>query len=116
MGIEEDWPPMEFHWTGKIMECLFLTFVRKAYNDLANMERAYRAASDLDFLFIRPVGIGEDVAPENKWRLQKEKYKDAEYLDTNMAKLDVARFMIQEALHPTRHQDAVVIGGVPKKK
>jgi len=114
MGIEEDWPPMEFHWAGKIMACLFLTFVRKAYKDLANMERAYRAASELDFLFIRPVGIGEDVVPENKWRLQKEKYKDPGYLDTNMAKLDVARFMVQEALYPTRHQDAVVIGGVPK--
>lgn len=113
MGVEEDWPPMEFHWAGKIMACFFLTCVRKAYKDLTNMERAYRS-SDLDYLLVRPVGIGEEVLPENKWHLQTEKYKDNQ-LDGNMAKLDVARYMMEEALSPTRHQAAVVIGGVLKE-
>jgi len=94
------------------MRLLFLTCARKPYKDLAAMEDAYRA-TDLDYLFIRPVGIGEDVLPENKWKLQKEKYKDKE-MGIDMAKLDVARFMMQEALNPTKHKDAVVIGPAEK--
>lgn len=110
VGVEEDWPPVEWVWVGKILAFLFLTLARKSYRDLTMMERAYRN-SKLDYLLVRPVGIGEDVAPVGKWYLQKEKYKDA--LGFNMAKLDVARFMVEEALHPTRHQDAVVIGAEP---
>jgi hypothetical protein len=110
IGVNDDWPSMEFHWAGKIMDCIFMCCARKAYRDLCNMEDNYRA-SGLDYLFIRPVGIGEDVLPVNQWHIQTEKYKDRN-LVSNMAKLDVARYMVQEALQPTRHKDAVVIGGV----
>jgi hypothetical protein len=41
--------------------------------------------------------------------IQKEKYKDTS-LSVNMAKLDCARFMVEEALNPTRHKAAVVVG------
>ena len=74
------------------------------------MERSYRD-SGLDYLLVRPVGIGEDVIPTNQWKIQTEKYKDTN-LDGNMAKLDVARFMVNEVIEPSRHEDAVVIGGV----
>jgi hypothetical protein len=116
MGIEEDWPPVEFHWAGKIMACLFRTpgMARQAFADLTKMERLYKQEKELDFLFIRPLGLGEDVVPKNTWKLQTEKYKDKD-LDIDMAKLDVARFMIQEALTPTRHRAGVVIGGVKEK-
>lgn len=114
MGVEEDWPPMEWHWPGKIMSLMFLTCSRKAYKDLTNMERAYRA-SDVDYLLVRPVGIGEDQLPKSQWRIQMEKHKDTS-LEMDMSKLDVARYMVEEALNPTRHQDAVVIGGVPDEK
>ena len=108
MGINEDWPPAEYHWAGKAMSLIFLTCGRKSYKDLAAMEDAYRA-SDLDYLLVRPVGIGEDQLPKNKWKLQGEKHKDKE-MGVDMAKLDVARYMMQEALEPTRHKAAVVIG------
>jgi NAD(P)H-binding len=114
MGINEDWPPGEFRWEGKAMSVVFTLFARKAYRDLAAMENAYRA-SDLDYLLVRSVGIGEDRVPENEWHIQTEKYKDKD-LTIDMAKLDVARFMVQEALNPTRHKDAVVIGGVKKEE
>lgn len=99
------------------MSLLFVTFVRTAYKDLARMEDAYRATDStaLDFLLVRPVGIGEDQLPVNKWKLQKEKYKDKE-MGADMAKLDVARFMLQEALTPTRHREAVVIGPALQEK
>ena len=72
------------------------------------IESAYRK-SGLDYLLIRPCGLSEDAVPENQWKLQTEKYKDTD-IDIEVAKLDVARFMVQEALEPTRHEDAVVIG------
>jgi hypothetical protein len=108
-GIEEDWPPFEFHWAGKIMRVL-LRVAYFASRDLTLMEREYRA-SDKDFLFVRPTGLGEDVIPVGKWFLQHEKYKDQVGMD--MAKLDCARFMVQEALTPTRHRSAVVVGSEP---
>ncbi|KAL7569329.1 hypothetical protein ACA910_016871 [Epithemia clementina (nom. ined.)] len=116
VGVEEDWPPMEFIGFVKII--LSIMFIlpcisRGAYRDLTQMERAYRATApeDVDFLLVRPVGLGEDVKPVGKWWLQKEKYKDA--VGGNMAKLDCARFMVQEALNPTKHREAVVIGSDP---
>lgn len=114
MGIEEDWPPMEFHWAGKAMKWLFLTSCKKAFKDLTEMEVAYKAASSIDYLLVRPVGISEEQVPVNKWFLQKAKGDDAVGMD--MAKMDVARFMVQEALNPTMHKRGVVIGSEPPKK
>ena len=107
VGIQEDWPPFEMHWAGKIMKLLFITNTRKPFNDLNDMEVMYKESS-LDYLFVRPAGLGEEVVPSGKWMLQKEKYKDP--IGMNMAKLDCARYMVQEALEPTRHKSAVTIG------
>jgi len=113
VGIEEDWPAVEFFKFGQyIMSAMFMTISKASFRDLTAMERAYRATAknEVDFLLVRPVGIGEDVKPVNSWVLQTKKYgKDVE-LGINMAKLDVARYMVEEAIHPTRHRDAVVIG------
>eukprot|EP00525_Craspedostauros_australis_P005185 CAMPEP_0198113018 /NCGR_PEP_ID=MMETSP1442-20131203/4771_1 /TAXON_ID= /ORGANISM="Craspedostauros australis, Strain CCMP3328" /LENGTH=253 /DNA_ID=CAMNT_0043769993 /DNA_START=329 /DNA_END=1090 /DNA_ORIENTATION=- len=113
VGIEEDWPPLEFHFGGKILGLMFRTNTKTAVRDLTQMERAYRSTDekDIDFLLVRPVGIGEECKPSGKWFLQKEKGKDA--LGMDMAKLDVARYMVTEALEPTRHRAAVVIGSEP---
>lgn len=109
MGVKEDWPPIEFHWVGKIMSCIFLTCGRKDYKDLSAVEEAFRSSKDIDYLIVRPVGLGEDVPPRNEWLVQKEKYKDTS-LDIGIAKLDCARFMVEEAIKPTRHKTAVVVG------
>lgn len=111
VGIEEDWPPVEMFTPGKIiLSALFFSFAWWAFRDLTKMERAYRG-SDLDFLLVRPVGIGEDVKPDGKWFIQKEKYVDE--VGFNMAKLDVARYLVEEALNPTRHKSALVLGAAP---
>jgi len=109
-GIEDDQSPLEFHWAGIIMSWMFATVSRRPFDDLTLMERAYRN-STLDFLLVRPVGISEDVKPVGRWFLQKEKGKDA--VGFNMAKMDVARFMVDEALHPLHHKTGVVIGAEP---
>lgn len=112
VGLGDDQPCLEYHWAGKIMDGLFATVSRRERKDLTGSETCFRE-SDRDFLLIRPVGLGEDVVPVNEWFLQKEKFKDK--VGINMAKLDCARFMVQEALEPTKHRTAVVIGNDPKK-
>jgi hypothetical protein len=62
------------------------------------MERTYRN-TPLDYLFVRPVGLGEEVLPTGHWAVQRKKHVDA--VGGNMSKLDCARFMAQEALQPT---------------
>lgn len=118
VGIQEDWPAMEWHWSGKIMGWLFKGPCKKSFKDLNEMEEAYKKNNDktesdndgIDYLFIRPVGISEDAIPKGKWKIQQEKYKDST-LGMNMAKFDVARYMVQEALiSPTKHKTGVVIG------
>ena len=110
-GCNDDWPAMDSHWTRWIMSPMLMTCARTAFKDLCKMEDVVRA-SDSDYLLIRPVGIPEDEVPVNKWYIQKKKWEDAPHFI--MAKLDVARYMVEEALKPTRHKDAVVIGGEPR--
>jgi hypothetical protein len=110
VGIRDDWPPLEFHWSGKVLSCIFLTVGRSDYKDLSKGEEAYTSSlSDIDYLIVRPVGLGEDIVPTGKWYVQKEKYKDTLF-HFDSAKLDCARYMIEEALKPTRHCSAVVLG------
>jgi hypothetical protein len=114
MGVQEDWPPMEFHWAGTIMKWLFQGPCKKTFKDLTQMELSYKS-SDIDYLFVRPTGISEERIPENKWALQQKKGADVVGMD--FAKMDCARFMVQEALNPTMHKRGVVIGGyIPEKK
>jgi hypothetical protein len=110
--LGDDLPGIEWHFAGKIMTTLFRTVSRREAVDLRRAEVAYQD-SDLDYLLIRPMGLGEDVKPKNEWFIQKEKFKDT--LGINMAKLDCARYMVEEALNPTRSRTAVVIGADPEK-
>lgn len=113
VGIEEDWPPLEFFTMGRVaLSTMFLTCSKRNFKDLTTMERQYKATdeSSIDYLIVRPVGLGEEIKPVNAWVIQKKKHVDK--LGFDMAKLDCARYMVEEAIHPTRHRDAVVIGAV----
>lgn len=57
--------------------------------------------SSLDYLFVRPVGIGEEVEEAGKYYLQKPGERA---VGGNMAKIDVARFMVDEAVKPSLHK------------
>ena len=112
MGVNEDKPCLEWRWEGKIMAFLFLTFCRREYNDLASAENVVKANESIDYVFVRPVGLGEDVVPVDNYFLQKKKHEDE--LCPNMAKMDVGKFLVDQAVEPTLHKKAVVIGGDPK--
>jgi len=113
-GVNEDWPPAETFPLGKnALSCLFYTFARRAFRDLTNMETNFKKDKDIDYLFVRPTGLGEDVVPSNEWFIQKRKYEDP--IGYSLAKMDAARFCVQEALQPTMHRTAVVLGSDPAK-
>jgi hypothetical protein len=114
-----EWP----HWAWSVMRCLFKTFQRKGGEDLVRMEESY-VDGELDYLFVRPVGISEDKVPVGRYYLQVpgenmsiDVAADGETIDGivggNMAKMDVARFMIEEAIRPTLHRTSRVIGSKP---
>ncbi len=102
---DKSWP----HWASKVMRLLFLTFTRKARKDLLAMEKLI-TESPLDYLIVKPVGIGEDVVPAGKYFLQEP---GEETVGGNMAKMDVARFMVDEAIQPTTIRGSKVVGSAP---
>ena len=116
MGVEEDWPPVKSFLLGRIiMTVIFTVLGRKMFRDLTQMEKAYRATTDLSYLLVRPVGIGEEVVPCNEWEI-RETGDNIPMAQINMAKLDVARYLVEEALNPTRSKEAVHICAVAKKE
>lgn len=103
---------LEFHWAGKIMDGLFATICRREAKDLIGSENIYKD-SDVDYLLVRPMGLAEDKVPNGEWFIQKEKHKDV--IGTQIAKMDVGSFLVEEALNPSRHGTAVVVGSDPDK-
>lgn len=113
-GCNEDFPPMEFHWTGTVLKWLFRTVSRREYRDLCLAEDTLRnhvQANSIDYLIVRPVGLGEERSPVHAWVVQKQKYHDP--LGPDMSKMDCSRFCLEEAVLPTYHRQAVVVGSDP---
>lgn len=115
-GCNEDFPPMEFHWTGTILKWLFRLVSRREYRDLCLAEDEVRnhvpADAVLNYLIVRPVGLSEERPPVHAWIIQKQKYQ--EKLGPDMSKMDCAQFCLKEAVRPTYHRQAVVIGSDPE--
>ena len=61
----DEWP----HWAWSVMSCLFRTFQRRGGDDLRGMEASY-VDTDLDYLFVSPVGISKDRVPVGRYYLQ----------------------------------------------
>lgn len=109
-GLNDDFPPLEFHWAGNVLKWMFRTVGWRAKTDLEGAERALFKSS-LNYLVIRPVGLGEDIVPKGEWFVQKQKYEDK--LGFDMSKLDCARFAVSEVLEPKYQKRAVVVGSKP---
>jgi NAD(P)H-binding len=107
VGCNEDWPPIEYHWVGNILKWMFRTVSRSAYKDLNGAEMALKT-SKLDYLLVRPVGLGEERKPKGEYFIQTKKGHDK--VGPDMSKMDCATFVVKEALDPTYHTTAVVIG------
>lgn len=90
---------------------MFLSCARKAKKDLEAMENLYLESS-LDYLFVRPVGISEEREPTGEYYVQEEGSKK-DVVGGDMAKIDAARFMVDQALNPTFHKTYRTVGSKP---
>lgn len=108
MGIRESYPPLK--WSrlyGGIFTCMMKTIIRSAVKDLTKAELA-AVESGIDYLIVRPTGLDPSMKPKGIWKVIQE--PTSERLTINIAKEDVAQFMLQEALQPTLHRQARTIG------
>eukprot|EP00978_Attheya_sp_CCMP212_P001480 scaffold3126_cov46-Attheya_sp.AAC.5 len=95
------------------MDFLFKTLCRREKKDLIELELLLTSSKPevLDYLLVRPVGLGEEVVPEGAYFLQKKKHMDI--LGFNMAIMDCVRLFVDQAVSPTIHRTAVVVGSNP---
>lgn len=109
MGIGQDFMPrsgIRLLW-GAMLWSVF----RAVRKDLEGLEATVRE-SGLDYLIVRPTGLAPEEAPTGEWKLLTEigdNKKDGA-LKITVAKSDVAKFMLGEAVNPTLRQTAVTIG------
>jgi hypothetical protein len=83
-----------------------------AWQDLVAMESlVLDNGGSLDVLIVRPTGLTPKLAAIGAWRLFRTTTDPP--IAYGIAKQDVAKFMVQEALVPTLHNAIVTIGGVP---
>lgn len=115
MGLDSnlgnDRPGIEWRKEGKFMDMLFKSICRREYNDLVGAENEL-GSSDLSFLSVRAVGLGENVKPKGEYFIQKQKHEDV--LCPNMAKMDAGKFLLDQVIDPTYEKIAVVLGGDPR--
>jgi NAD(P)H-binding len=118
VGISNDWPPMEWTREGDRMQAFFRTICWCQYQDLTGAELAIEIGGSqndqLDFLIVRSVILSESSRPKHSWYVQHEKYRD--HPGKTMSKMDCARFIVEEAVWPSLHRSAVVVGSMPKNR
>mmetsp|Transcript_16310 Transcript_16310/g.32213 ORF Transcript_16310/g.32213 Transcript_16310/m.32213 type:complete len:254 (-) Transcript_16310:36-797(-) len=111
MGIGDDFQPPN-GW--KTFWWWFLRLVIPgALKDLNAMEKNVMG-SNLDYLQVRAMGLTPECPPCGKTDVL-EKAGDGK-LAMASSKEDVAAFMLQEAMSPTRHQVAVTVGSFEQEK
>ena len=86
---------------------LLNTIMRSIKKDLIKME-AVAAASELDYAVVRSVGLAPEEAPTGEYKVLRKNGDGA--VNIAVAKADVAKFMLSEALDGTVHQAAVTVG------
>ena len=97
---DKSWP----HWASKVMGCLFATFQRSAAKDLIGMEAEYVESSGHYYL--------QQPGEKKSLDVTSGTMMDGE-VGGNMAKIDVARFMVDEVIHPTLHRKSQTVGAKP---
>lgn len=111
MGV--DGPAIPWTPVGKIMDLMF-KISPKTRPDFRTAEAAVRA-SGLDYLMVRPLGLDPAAEAKNEWHtLAADDRKGP--LQLVIAKADVGKFLLEEALRPTVHSGDVQIGWKPAPK
>ena len=107
MGVGDD--KLRFSFIKALWWTMMRTMLRSARADLEAAEHIVRA-TPCDYLLVRPMGITPSEAPRGSWTIL---HKEPGRLGISIAKSDVAKFMLQEALEPSFSRTAVTIGPGP---
>lgn len=105
-GIHDDFMPFSAIKVG--WGAMLNTSLRGAKKDLYAMEDGV-AASGLDYVLVRAMGLTPDQAPAGKWKVLTARGQGG--LGLSISKSDVARFMLNEVLEPQYHRQPVTVGG-----
>jgi nucleoside-diphosphate-sugar epimerase len=109
-GLSGD--PLPWKWIRYGWALMLATVSSGAWQDLVAMESlVLDNGGSLDVLIVRPTGLTPKLAAIGAWRLFRTPADPP--IAYGIAKQDVAKFMVQEALVPTLHNAIVTIGGVP---
>jgi len=104
-GIGEDF--MRTSFISVIWACLLRTALRRALIDMRAAEKVV-IESEADYLLVRPVGLTPEEPESGQWKLLTKLPRA--WLKMSIAKGDVAKYMLKEALSPTLSRMAVTIG------
>eukprot|EP00037_Helgoeca_nana_P020627 m.205906 g.205906 ORF g.205906 m.205906 type:complete len:272 (-) comp25334_c1_seq17:136-951(-) len=109
-GLSGD--PLPWKWIRYGWALMLSTVSRSAWHDLVAMEAAAQdTGGSIDVLIVRPTGLTPKLSAIGEWRLFRSRADLP--IAYGIAKQDVAKFMVQEAVTPTLHNAVVTIGGVP---
>lgn len=103
-GIGDDFIPFR---GVRVFWAFLLNVFRSVKKDLTRMEDVVQKSA-LDYLLVRPVGLTPEEPPRGSWKLLLSKEDGG--LSSDIAKADVASYMLQEAVMPTLSKRAVTIG------
>jgi len=110
MGIGDDYLPtsgMKIFWAA------FLRLaIPSARKDLYEMEEAV-TTSGLDFLQVRAMGVTPEEPPRGAWAVLERRGQGG--LQMMTSKEDVAAYLLQEAVLPTRSSVSVTMGYSKRK-
>ena len=115
IGIGNSWPVRRMGpwWMGYLFGLFAITMMRGGLRDIAGLEKVVTDTQagpypKLDYVLVRPVGLGPEVEPQGTWTVREDPKAGA--LSMQIAKSDVGQFLVDQALNPTIHNQAIEIG------
>lgn len=109
VGLGDDWPPLPWDRShSQILQALFRTVCWTQFQDLSGAELVLRQQQN-DFLVVRAVALDEERVPSGQWTVQTTKSEEPPA--SQLAHMDCARFLVQEAVKGSLSRTAVVLGG-----
>jgi len=111
-GVADGWPPLPGTMIGRLFALMLSTTLRGAYADLKGAQQKI-LSSGLDYLIVCPAGVTPTREPAGSWKIL-DRTNPQDRIHFEIAKEDVAKLMLKEALEPTHHETVITVGEKPQ--